>query len=77
MSWIDGLRERLRPFWRRTEAERGLEDEFAFHLERETAKNRAAGMTSPRVATPCTLTRRLCVEKVGKSTRPSTLSCVK
>lgn len=50
MSWIDGIRERLRPWLRRSAAEREMEEEFAFHLERETEKNRAAGMSPDTAA---------------------------
>lgn len=49
MSWLDGLRAALRPVWRRYESEREIEEELAFHVERETEKNLAAGM-SPREA---------------------------
>jgi len=45
MSWIDGWRERLRSRLRRQATERELDDELAFHLEQEVAKNIAAGMT--------------------------------
>lgn len=49
MSWLDGVRARLRPLLRRSTVEREIEDEFAFHLEREVEKHLAAGM-SPEAA---------------------------
>ena len=44
MSWIDGWWARLRPWLRRRAAEREIEEEFAFHVETEAARRRAAGM---------------------------------
>ncbi|MFW6201586.1 MAG: permease prefix domain 1-containing protein, partial [Gemmatimonadota bacterium] len=49
MSWVDGFRERLRMWLRRSAAEREIEEEFEFHLERETEKNLGEGM-APREA---------------------------
>jgi putative ABC transport system permease protein len=44
MSWLDGLKQTLRPWLRRSAAERELQEELAFHVEAETDKNLAAGM---------------------------------
>jgi predicted permease len=49
MSWIDGVRERLRPLLDRTGLQAELDEELAFHFEREVEVNLAAGM-SPREA---------------------------
>jgi len=45
MSWIDGWRERLRHRLRRSTVEREMDEELAFHFEREVEKNAATGMT--------------------------------
>jgi predicted permease len=44
MSWWDGVKETLRPWLRRADSERDLQDELAFHVEAEARKNVAAGM---------------------------------
>lgn len=45
MSWFDGVRERLRFLVARGRVERELEEELAFHQEREVERPRALGMT--------------------------------
>ena len=50
MSFWDGLRERGRPWLRRGAAEREMEEELAFHLEQEAAKNRASGVAPASAA---------------------------
>lgn len=64
MSWIDGLRERLRPLFDRAGLEGELDDELAFHLEREIEANLEAGM-SPREA------RRAAHASMGGPVRPA------
>lgn len=49
MSWIGALRERLRPIFDRERLEAEMDEELAFHLEREVERNIASGM-SPRQA---------------------------
>lgn len=44
MSWVDGMRARVGFLVGRSRAERELEEELAFHLERETERNVARGM---------------------------------
>ncbi len=44
MSWISGVRARLRGFLHRSESEARMEEEFAFHLAMETRRNVEAGM---------------------------------
>ncbi len=49
MSWLDGLREKLRPLRDRMGLQSELDDEMAFHFEREVESNIGAGM-DPRAA---------------------------
>ncbi len=44
MSWIEGLRARLRNLLGRAAAERRMDEEIGFHLEMETEKNLRAGL---------------------------------
>jgi putative ABC transport system permease protein len=44
MRWVSDILFRLRAIFARSAMERDLEDEFAFHLERETEKHIARGM---------------------------------
>ncbi|MEZ5418091.1 MAG: ADOP family duplicated permease [Vicinamibacterales bacterium] len=44
MTWLHGLRLRLRALLRRSESEQALREEFEFHLEQETAENVRLGM---------------------------------
>src|SRR5215475_14323408 len=44
MTWTD-LRLRLRALFRRNAAEREMEEELRFHLEMESRKGQAAGMS--------------------------------
>ena len=46
MSMIDGLRHRLRAFFRRDAYERDMDDEIRFHLETEAMHGRHAGQSS-------------------------------
>ena len=50
MLWIYRWQDRARSWFRRAASERELDDEFAFHLECETAKNRSAGMNEADAA---------------------------
>ena len=45
MSWIDGVRARLRETFRRAPTEDRMDEEIRFHMEMETEKNLRAGMT--------------------------------
>jgi hypothetical protein len=44
MAWIDRGRDVLRRWFRRGAEERALADEFAFHLEQETARRVSEGL---------------------------------
>src|SRR5215468_9106917 len=46
MSWLHGIRLRLRGFLRRRQLERDLEDELQFHLKMRALRNREAGMSA-------------------------------
>src|SRR5262245_22519815 len=46
MATLKGMLAHLRGFVRRANADRELDDEIAFHLERETEKNVASGMSA-------------------------------
>jgi putative ABC transport system permease protein len=63
MSWIDGAREKLRPLFDRFGLEAELDEELAFHFEREVEAGRAAGLTR-RAA------RRAARARMGGALRP-------
>ncbi len=63
MSWIEALRERLRPVFDRERLQAEMDEELAFHLEREVERNVASGM-SPRQA------RRAARARMGGAIRP-------
>lgn len=44
MSWMHALRERLRPLFGRERLEAEMDEELAFHFQREVERNVAAGM---------------------------------
>src|SRR5687768_11852740 len=68
MRWItDGWRW-MRSIGRRDRLESGMDDEIRFHIEQQTAKNRAAGM-SPDEARREALVKFGGVERVRESTR--------
>ena len=46
MTYRPGWWRRLTGFWRQNEINRGLDDEIAFHIEQQTAKNVRAGMST-------------------------------
>src|SRR4051812_43792594 len=46
MRLLIALRARMRTLWRRAEADRQLDEEFAYHLERQIEENLAAGMSA-------------------------------
>lgn len=70
MRWLDDLAFRIRALLGRRELERDLEDEIAFHLERETEKNVAGGM-DPREARREALRRFGGVDRFKERTRES------
>src|SRR5215469_1796167 len=45
MRWVRKIRLRARSLFRKTEVDTELSEELQFHLEREVAKNEAAGMS--------------------------------
>ncbi|HYR12343.1 MAG TPA: permease prefix domain 1-containing protein, partial [Longimicrobium sp.] len=45
MSWMHGMRARLRTLFRR-DAEERMDEEMRFHVEMETEKNLRAGMSA-------------------------------
>ena len=64
MSWLDGLHERLRPLRDREGLQSELDEEMAFHFEREVDSNIASGM-DPRAA------RRAARARMGGAFRPA------
>jgi putative ABC transport system permease protein len=50
MSWLDGLRDRLHWLFRSKDAEERLDSELAFHLEMETERLIASGLTPDEAA---------------------------
>lgn len=63
MSWMHALRERLRPLFGRERLEAEMDEELAFHFEREVERNVAAGL-GPREA------RRAARARMGGAIRP-------
>jgi len=63
MSWIDGVRERLRPLFDRRDLQAEMDEELAWHFAREVERNVRAGMT-PRAA------RRAARASMGGAVRP-------
>ncbi len=68
MAFRPGWWRRLTGLWRENEINRGLEDEFAFHIEQQTAKNLRQGM-SPGEARRAALVRFGGVEPLKERTR--------
>jgi putative ABC transport system permease protein len=68
MSWITEGWKRIRSVGRRHALESGLDEEIRFHLDRQTEKNRRAGMT-PDEARRQALLKFGGVERVKESTR--------
>jgi putative ABC transport system permease protein len=68
MSWITESWKRIRSTGRRGALESGLDEEIRFHIEQQTEKNRARGMT-PDEARRQALIRFGGVERIKESTR--------
>ena len=65
MSFIDGLRHRLRVWTRRAEYDRALEDEMRFHLELDSTQQSRAGRPTHTPRRDDDLaTRRTCARKL-------------